>query len=512
MQDSLIKAKNDWEDSFNTINDAITIHDKNYNIIRANRAAEELLKLPFSVIRNQKCFSSYHGTDQPPAGCPSCDTLLSGRPCMMSLFEPHINRHIAIKALARYDKENNIIGLIHIVRDITDLKKAEKEQENLQTQLLQIQKMESIGRLAGGIAHDFNNLLTTIIGYSDLSLINLPKDNPSTEYLSLIRDAGEKATKLTRQLLAFSRKQVLNMQNVNLETTVTNMAKMLSRMIGEDVDIEIKTHGLDELIKADPIQIEQIIMNLAVNARDAMPAGGKLTIETSKKEIDKEYSHRDSGLKSGAYLVLTFTDSGDGISEEAKEKIFEPFFTTKEVGKGTGLGLATVYGIVKQHEGHITVDSAPGKGSTFNIYFPIIDIQDVAEKDSENDIVMPTGTETILVIDDEPKVRRLIRDTLEPLGYKLMEAESGNDAIGKMEHSGETVDLLMSDVVMPGMNGKATIEQIKSRLPQVKVLFMSGYADDRIQQYGIRFSDEDFIDKPLTPDLIARKVREVIDR
>jgi PAS domain S-box-containing protein len=511
MQDSTMKAKNDWEDSFNTINDAITIHDKDFNIIRANRAAEDLLKLPYSVINSQKCFASYHGTDQPPEGCPSCDTLKTGLPCSMRLFEPHIDRHIEIKALARYDKNNNIIGLIHIVRDITALKKAEKEQEDLQAQFLQIQKMESVGRLAGGIAHDFNNLLTTIIGYSDLSLMKLPNDNPIAENLSLIRDAGEKAAKLTKQLLAFSRKQILNMQNVNVESTVTNMAKILSRMIGEDIEIEIKAHGKNRLIKADPIQIEQVIMNLVVNARDAMPAGGKLIIDTSEKTIDEEFARMASGLKLGSYLMLSFTDNGAGISEETREKIFEPFFTTKEVGKGTGLGLATVFGIVKQHKGHITVDSAPGEGTTFRIYFPLIEEQDIADKDSDKDNVLLSGTETVLVIDDEPTVRKLIVDTLEPLGYKLFEAQSGHAAVEKMKLNGGTVDLLITDVIMPGMNGKAAIERIKSRIPKVKVLYMSGYADERIQQYGIQQSGESFMHKPVTPNVIAQKVRSVLD-
>jgi signal transduction histidine kinase len=512
MQDSLISAKNDWEDSFNTINDSITIHDKDFNIIRANKAAEDLLKLPFSVISNQKCFASYHGTDQPPDGCPSCDTLQTGRPCSIRIFEPHINRHIEIKAMARYDKNENIIGLIHIVRDITELKKAEDEQENLQMQLSQAQKMESIGRLAGGIAHDFNNLLTTIVGYSDLSLMKLPKDNPTTKNLTLIREAGGKATELTKQLLAFSRKQILNIQNVNVESTIANMGKILSRMIGEDIEMEIKSHGTDRLIKADPIQIEQIIMNLALNARDAMPSGGKLIIETSEKTIDNDFDLPDSDIKPGSYLMLSFVDTGEGISKETKKKIFEPFFTTKELGKGTGLGLATVYGIVKQHQGHIAVDSTPGKGTTFRIYFPLIDEKDDPGTDYDKDKTMPSGTETVLVIDDEPTVRKLIVDTLEPLGYNMLEAEGGHDAVEKMEIYEGTVDLLMTDVIMPGMNGKAAINRIKSRLPNVKVLYMSGYTDNKIKQYGIQQSDEAFIHKPLTPIVIAQKIREIIDR
>lgn len=512
MQDSIIRAKNDWEDSFNTINDAITIHDKDFNIIRANKAAEDLLKLPFSVIANQRCFVSYHGTNQPPDGCPSCDTLISGRPCSIRLFEPHLNKHIEIKALARHDKDKNIIGLIHVVSDITEIKKAEKEQEDLKTQLLQIQKMDSIGRLAGGIAHDFNNLLTTIIGYSELSLMKLPKDNPMADNLHLIRDAGEKAKELTRQLLAFSRKQILNMQNINVESTVTNMAKILSRMIGEDIEMEIKANGTDLLIKADPIQIEQVIMNLAVNASDAMPSGGKLIIDMSEKTIDEAFSRKASGLKPGSYVMLSFTDSGQGMSEETREKIFDPFFTTKEVGKGTGLGLATVYGIIKQHQGHITVDSLPGEGTIFRVYFPSIDGQNDSDKDKDKYKALPSGAETVLVIDDEPNIRKLIIDTLKPLGYNLLEAESGHAAVEKMELYEGTVDMLMTDIIMPGMNGKTAIERIKSRLPKVKVLYMSGYTGDKIQQYGIRHSDEDFIHKPLTPNVIAEKVRAVLDR
>jgi PAS domain S-box-containing protein len=511
LQESIIQAKDEWENSFNTINDAITIHDNDFNIIRANKAAEKLLNLPLTKILEQKCYESYHRMGLPFEGCASCETYKTGKPAVAELFVPHLEKFLEIKALARLDKEQRIIGVVHVVRDVTARKKAEEEQEKLQSQLLQIQKMESIGRLAGGIAHDFNNLLSIIMGYSELSLSGLSDNDPIRENIKNVYDSGEKAAQLTRQLLAFSRKQILEMKNLDLAGTVVNMGKFLSRMIGEDVNLEVKNSGKMPNIKADPVQIEQIIMNLVVNARDAMPNGGQLSMEIAEVELEEDLSRGHEELEPGAYVTLTVTDTGVGMTDEVRERVFEPFFTTKKIGKGTGLGLATVYGIVKQHNGHIFAFSEPGEGTTFKVYFPALEEEQFSEQLNGKVTRAPGGEETLLVVDDDPMVRKLVVDTLRPLGYGLLEASGGEDALGVSRKLSREIDLLLTDVIMTGMNGRELAEKLKENRPDTRILYMSGYTDEIIAHYGVLDEGIAFIQKPLTPTSLAQKVRGVLD-
>jgi signal transduction histidine kinase/CheY-like chemotaxis protein len=380
----------------------------------------------------------------------------------------------------------------------------------LETQLRQNQKMEAVGVLAGGVAHDFNNILTTILGYGEIAISRLPEGDPVRAMVEDIYHAGERAAGLTRQLLAFSRKQVMEMKVANLNSIVNDMGKMLGRLIGEDVNMEIITTDSIGNIKADVGQIEQILMNLIVNARDAMPCGGNLTIETGEIFLDEMYVQQHKGVEVGTYTVLTVTDTGEGMSQEVQAEIFEPFFTTKEMGKGTGLGLSTVYGIVKQHHGHIFVYSEPGQGTTFKIYFPVVG-EPLEKREFTTVSAMPHGTETILVVDDDSSIRKLILDTLEPLGYTILVAACGDEALKFCRSSKENIDLLLSDIIMPGMNGRELSEIARNECPEIKTVLMSGYTDNVIAERDGLDQSITFINKPLLPVSLAGKIRSVLD-
>ena len=387
------------------------------------------------------------------------------------------------------------------------------EQERAkEEQLRQSQKMEAVGRLAGGVAHDFNNLLTAITGYSDLTLRRLEENNPLRRNIEEIRKAADRAANLTRQLLAFSRKQVLQPKVLNLNDVVSDMDKMLRRLIGEDIDLLcIPEPGLG-CTKADPGQIEQVIMNLVVNSRDAMPRGGKLTIETQNVCLDDVYASEHVSIQPGAYVMLIISDTGCGMDSETQARIFEPFFTTKEQGKGTGLGLSTVYGIVKQSGGYIWVYSEVGRGTTFKIYLPRVDGEVQHEIAHKLLAPLPQGTETVLLVEDESMVRRMARQVLELNGYHMLEASGAQEAIEICGQYDMTIHLLLTDVVMPQMGGKELSDKIRTLRPQIKVLFMSGYTNDAIVHHGVLDRNVAFLQKPFVPSALAHKVREVLDK
>jgi signal transduction histidine kinase len=379
-------------------------------------------------------------------------------------------------------------------------------------QLIQSQKLEAVGRLAGGISHDFNNLLTVILGYSDIMKRNMQEGHPLRRNVEEIVRASERAASLTRQLLAFSRKQVMQPKVVDLNTVVTDLEKMLRRMIGEDVELRVSLHGELGNIKADPVQLEQVLMNLVVNARDAMPRGGKLSIETSNIYLDEAYAREHLSVVPGDYVMLAISDTGCGMDEETRLHIFEPFFTTKEQGKGTGLGLSMVYGIVRQSGGNIWVYSEEGRGTTFKIYFPRIAADAEDYKRSAQMCDVPRGAETILLVEDAELVRNLARQVLEGAGYRVLEAASAEAAIDLCERSnGDRIDLLLTDVVMPGMSGNEMSRILLSKQPGMPVLYMSGYTDDAIVQHGVLEAGINFLQKPFTPGALALKVREVLD-
>ncbi|HAK59639.1 MAG TPA: hypothetical protein DCO77_04550 [Nitrospiraceae bacterium] len=410
------------------------------------------------------------------------------------------------------------LGIVLLMRPLTSALQrecsgrrcAEEEKQKLESQLLQSQKLESVGKLAGGVAHDFNNLLSAIIGYSEMALKELPENHPVKQQIQTIEEAGRKGATLVRQLLAFSRKQVLRMSVVDVNDIIRNLAKMLTVMIGEDVSLVLKTAPSVKRVMADPGQIEQILMNLAVNSRDAMPGGGQLIIETAEVNLDKDYAERHEGVKPGQYLLLAVTDTGEGIERAVQEKIFDPFFTTKELGKGTGLGLATVYGIVKQHNGHIWFCSEPGGGTTFNIYLPVV--YGEAIKAGEEETTGTTrGTETILVVDDNAGIRKLVAHMLEPLGYRILEASGGRDALQLSDSFAHPIQLLLTDVILEGMNGKELAVEFGVRRPDTQVIFMSGYTDNVIASRGVLERGVVFVEKPLTQNVLVSAIRKIMD-
>jgi CheY-like chemotaxis protein len=371
--------------------------------------------------------------------------------------------------------------------------------------------MEAVGLLAGGVAHDFNNLLTAMIGFSALAMNTLPEDDAGRALLQQAMDAGERAAGLTQQLLAFSRKQVLQPQVLDLNLVVADMDRLLRRVIGEHIDLATVLAPELWLVEADPGQVEQVILNLAVNARDAMPAGGKLTIETANVELDATSLDPQEGVAAGPYVRLAITDTGHGMDAETQTRVFEPFFTTKVVGKGTGLGLSTVYGIVKQSGGHLWLYSEIGQGTTFKLYFPRTADGRMALPPTKGKGVLPNGTETVLLVEDEPSVRTLTSVVLRSLGYTVLEASQGKEALELTLHQVQPIDLLLTDMVMPEMGGTQVAQLLRARYPELRVLFMSGFPgeaaiDQRTLEMGAAF-----LQKPFTPLSLAQKVREVLD-
>ncbi len=403
------------------------------------------------------------------------------------------------------DSDGQVSGAICMSLDITDRKQLEE-------QLRQAQKMEAVGRLAGGIAHDFNNLLMVIQGYSDLLVERLPDGDPLRRNAEQIQMASQRASSLTRQLLAFSRKQMLAPKILNVQSVVAEMEKILRRLIGEDVQLETSSAPDLGLIKADRSQIEQVILNLAVNARDAMPQGGRLTIETANVELDASYSHPPAVLSPGRYVMLAVTDNGCGMDAETQAHVFEPFFTTKEKGKGTGLGLATVYGVVKQSGGYVWVYSEPGRGTSFKIYLPRIEETAVpAGRDGKSEMQIPErGSETILLVEDEKGVRELAREYLASSGYTVIEAEDGHTALELAAMHVGAIHLLLTDVVMPGISGRELAERVGQIRPGIKIIYMSGYTDQAVVHHGILRNDAVLLQKPFTLMTLAGKLREML--
>jgi signal transduction histidine kinase/FixJ family two-component response regulator len=395
--------------------------------------------------------------------------------------------------------------LVHTVRDLT-------RERKLEDQLVQAQKMEAIGQLAGGVAHDFNNLLTVIMSYSSLLLSDVGANDAVKGDIKEISNAAERAAALTRQLLAFSRKQVLQMRAVNVNTVVMDVEKMLRRLIGEDISLSTHLNPDLALINADPGQLEQVLINLAVNARDAMPGGGALTITTDNAELTEEHGERHLGASAGRYIMLAVTDNGSGMTKEVQQRLFEPFYTTKGVGKGTGLGLATVHGIVKQSGGDVYVYSELDHGTTFKVYFPrLTKAVEAVIATAEYPTTAPRGSETVLFAEDDEALRALGARVLGALGYNVLVARTGAEALRIVAEHGGPIHMIATDVVMPEMNGSQLVARVLDARPGIRVLFMSGYTDDEVMRRGVIDGQTAFLQKPFTPDLLAHKVREVLD-
>ncbi len=414
-------------------------------------------------------------------------------------------RDVVISTAPVYLADGTLSGVIEILSDVT-------EQKALEAQVRHAQKMEVVGKMAAGVAHDFNNLLTIINGYSDLLLDGLAPDDPSRDLLEEVRQAGERSAGLTRQLLAFSRRQVLAPQALDLNAVVADAEKMLRRLIGEDVRLVTALAPGLGTVRADPGQMEQVLMNLAVNARDAMPAGGRLTVETRNADLDDDDAKRHVGAQPGPHVVLAVSDTGCGMTPEVRARIFEPFFTTKGPGKGTGLGLATAHGIVEQAGGHLGVDTAVGAGTTFTVHLPRVGDRAQGGRVRSGAPVAPSGTETILLVEDEDGVRSLARHILAGRGYTVLEAADGAGAVRLADEHPGPIHLLVTDVVMPGAGGRAVADGVAERHPGVRALFVSGYTDDAVVRQGILHEAVNFLQKPFTAVALAQKVREVLDR
>ncbi|HEY3489282.1 MAG TPA: PAS domain S-box protein [Candidatus Deferrimicrobiaceae bacterium] len=396
-----------------------------------------------------------------------------------------------------------------VVRDIRERRAAEEALRFSEEQLRQAMKMEAVGRLAGGVAHDFNNLLTVINGYGEMVLRRLPPDSPIRREIEEIRLAGVRAAALTQQLLAFSRRQVMQPRPLDLDQVVRGMVEMLRRLIGEDILLTVDPSGAPCIVMADEGQVAQVVANLAVNARDAMPEGGKLAIRIGRVTPDAQFLRRHPDAAGLPHAVLSVSDTGCGMDSATRAHLFEPFFTTKSIGKGTGLGLSTVYGIVSQSGGHIEVESKPGEGSVFSIFLPVVADAIVSGAPTPGDD-MPRGSETILFVEDEPAIRALVREVLGSLGYTVIVAENGVDALERFEGHPRAIDLLVTDVVMPRMNGRELASRLQERDPRLRLLFISGYTDHDSVRPGSFPPGSLFLQKPFAPDVLARKVREAL--
>jgi two-component system cell cycle sensor histidine kinase/response regulator CckA len=518
------RAKREWESTTDSLAQLICLFDNWGYILRTNRMVEKWNLGDVKNVKGRKIHELFH----PDCTDPACymknfwpevwERIAKGRPADFEVEDKIIKRylHFQVRPISpqKYAKEEEITSYaVAVVNDITESKRAEREKVVLEEQLRQSQKMEAIGRLAGGIAHDFNNLLTPIVGYSQLAIRGLSSSDPMRNYLSEIEKAAERAANLIRQLLTFSRRQPLKPQVLNLNNVLIDMDKMLRRIIGEHIELVALPASDLGSVKVDPSQFEQVLVNLTINARDAMPNGGKLIFETSNVSFDSDYIHRHTDITPGNYVMVAVSDMGCGMQPELRERIFEPFFTTKAKSGGTGLGLSTVHGIIKESRGYILVYSEPDKGTTFKIYLPRIEEEAIAPPPRDDIGYLPKGDETILLVEDEASVRNLAAHVLREQGYTVLEAANGSEAMNVVrDHTTEEIHLLLTDVVMPQMGGKELAERLKTIRPNTKILFTSGYPDSTIVYQGLLDPDVDFIAKPLSPSTLARKVREVLDK
>ncbi len=517
-KEGLRMSENKFETLFNSAGDAIFIVDFQGHILEVNDAACERL----GYRREELLQLTPADLDTPEYAALVVQRISKVCQNGRDIFETaHVRRdgtviptEISCRIIEYEDKK----AILAICRDITERKQAEKERQKaeedrskLQEQLFQAQKMEAIGQIAGGIAHDFNNMLSAMMGYITLIQLKSKPEDPAKHYLDQLLSLTERGATLTSSLLAFSRKQMLDMKPASLNGIVGRTGKLLKRVIGEDITLNLKLLDGDVVVNADSIQIEHALMNLATNARDAMPDGGTLTISVGHVEMEDDFIKMHGYGKPGRYAVVSVQDTGTGMDEQTRGKIFEPFFTTKGVGKGTGLGLAMVYGIIKQHDGFINVYSEVGNGTTFRIYLPAIDTEVVEAEAVEN---MPGrgGTETILLVEDEASLRHVTRSMLEEFGYRVIEAEDGNDAVNKFREHMAEIDLVLMDVVMPQKSGKDAYLEMQEILPDVKVILSSGHSGDILTCKRIAEEGLNFISKPILPRELFDKIREVLDK
>jgi PAS domain S-box-containing protein len=493
-----------------SVDEGFIVVDREYRILTANRAFCTLAGRGTSEVIGKKCYEVSHQSITPCSErgeqCAVRHALDTGEPAT----EVHAHHDLAgnpltveIKAFPLRDENGDVVSAIEIITDITDKRR-------LEDQLRHAQKMEAMGLLAGGIAHDFNNILTAIVGYGNLLKMKTASGDPNLPYIDQVLASASRAAGLTRSLLAFSRRQVINPQPLDINKAILRIESVLSRTLGEHMSLHVETAPAELTIIADSSQIEQVLTNIAMNARDVMPRGGTLTVRTDTAFIGEEFRKAHGFGIEGTYAVVSIADTGVGMSREVKDRVFEPYFTTKEFGKGTGLGLAIVYGIMKQNNGYITVESEPGIGSVFRLYFPLIAA--VVDQCSPEAAPLPAGHETILIAEDDATIRTLTRTILSEFGYAVIEAVDGEDAIRKFREHRDAVRLVILDVVMPRKNGREVRDEIVGMQFDVKVLYFSSYSTDILRSKGFSEGVENFIQKPVSPLDLLRTVRKTLDR
>lgn len=509
------KAKVEESEAFvrkilETVDEGFIVVDRGYKILSANKAFCNSAKLAEEQVVGQPCYEVSHHLDRPcfEAGEVCCvkkaiETGVSQTGSHTHIGENGETCHVEIRAYPITDASGNIVSAIETITDVTEKKKLEE-------QLRHAQKLEALGTFAGGVAHDFNNIISVIVGYGGIMEMRLPEDDPNTPYLREIMAASERATRLTESLLIFSRKQTAELKPVSINDLVNGMKKMVFRIIGEDIETNIRLAPQTLTVMGDYGQLEQVLMNFATNARDAMPDGGSLTLETELQEIDDAFIHSNGFGKPGRYALISVTDTGAGMDEQTRERIFEPFFTTKDQGKGTGLGLSIVYGIINQHNGYIHCRSEQGKGTTFKVYLPLASGA-FFEKEEAIAATVKGGSESILIADDDENIRKLIRALLEQHGYAVIEAKDGADATNKFQDNKDRIDLVLLDVIMPRKGGKEVFDEIRAVCPDVKTLFISGYTGDVIG--GKKISEESLplLHKPVRPRELLYTIRKILD-
>jgi len=509
IETAIRKSEEQWYLTFNSFTDIVILQDTDLRIVKANQAACTSAALNHSEIIGYHCHELFLGSEEPCHDCPLLQTKDKFESYTREMFHEKSGKTFLVSATSVFDEGGKLSYIAHVAKDISIQKK-------LESQLIQSQKMESIGNLAGGVAHDFNNILTAIYGYSEMALDHLEEGSACWQDVHEIRKSGERAANLTRQLLAFSRKQVITPKIINPNDLIKDMQKMLSRLIREDILIETSLDERVGSIYADPGQIEQVILNLVVNARDAVknqPVDAKKVIKISTSQIilDSDYASTHLGSTPGKYLQLQVEDSGGGMSGEVLNHVFEPFYTTKGEGEGTGMGLATVYGIVKQNRGSIYVYSEPGQGATFKIYWPIS--EEEIDGDADHEIQTDTdGTEVILLAEDNKPIREVSTRQLQKAGYSVIAAADGKEALIKAAEYQGSIDLLFTDAVMPIMGGKELSEKIKEIYPDIPVLFASGYMDNGIHQEILTLGKDRFINKPYNIHDVMLRIRRLLDK
>lgn len=495
------RLSQEFQAVLDAIPDSIMRQDKDLKILWSNKVTADIFGKKPEDILGQSCYKLWHDRESACDPCPVIESFKTGKPANLVVTTPD-GRIWDLRVVPLIDEKGTVGSVIELARDIT-------KHRRLEEQLRHAQKMDAIGTLAGGIAHDFNNILNVILGYGDLIMMQLKSNDPLMPQMREILSAAERGSHLAKSLLTFSRKQPVEIRTVRINEIVEGFKKLIKRIIGEDIDLKINYSKEDLLVNVDRVQIEQVLMNLAVNARDAMPRGGLLKIETSPFMINEDFVKVRGYGKPGMYALITVSDTGIGMDEATKERIFEPYFTTKELGKGTGLGLSIVYGIIRQHEGYIDCDSELGKGTTFRIYLPLAE-QEIYDKSLKVDYPKG-GTETILIAEDDENVRSLIKTTLKSFGYKVIEAINGKEVVEKFEENKEKISLLILDMIMPCMTGKEAYDAIKKQNADTKVIFLSGYPRDVLNRYGFEARSE-FLQKPVLPMELLRKIREIIDK